>query len=549
MEAAVGKVSDFKLGEKREVKVGDVTALLLCTSSGLYAVGSRCTHYGAPLVNGVLDGCRLKCPWHGATFNASTGDVEEAPAIDALPCFPLRVDDSGTVHITVPQTAESRASARKHRVPQSALSQPPLSNRRFVIVGGGAAGLAAADTLRQSGFQGELWMLTREAEPPYDRTKLSKDPTAALALDKMLLRSRQELQDLRVQLLYSTSATAIDTQSKTLSYHELSTPERTLTTRYDEILVCTGSQARQLSLPGADLQRVLTLRAPADAAAVVSAVRAVGAECDVVVIGGGFIGLELAAFFASKRGELCRSIAVIVSGEAPLQQQLSTAVGKGLQKVHEAHGVSFFCSTHVSALIGDERGVTGVQLSTQQIVSASVVVVAVGAAIQTDWLRSDSRVELSDQGEVVVDDSFRNRSGLYAAGDIARFPYFAQQERLIRIEHWAWAQQSGRIAALSMLHGRLAADRRYVPYFWTVQPDKKSVRYVGYGGGYDEAVIDGRVEELKFVVLYCKGEEVLAVASCQRDPVCSQAAELIRTGRMPSKTQVKEAGFELSKFM
>ena len=539
-EQSVGHVRDFPVGTKKEIKVGEVTALLVATKKGLYAVGNKCTHYGAPLEKGVLDGCRLKCPWHGAVFNVDSGDVEEAPAIDALPSYPVRIAPDGEVFLSVAQTESNKKSARKHIVPSVALSDPSPPFRTFVVVGAGASALAAADTLRQSGFQGRVVLLTRESNPPYDRTKLSKDPPSGEKVDSILLRSQAELDALRIDVLYSHTVTGLNSATKTLTIQ--GRPDLP----YDELLIASGSGARRLSVPGHELGNVFTIRAPEEAAAVSKALKELGGA-DVAVVGTGFIGLEVAAFLASKK-DLVKSVTVIGSGEVPLQSQLGAEVGRALQKKHEAGGVTFHLKADVASFTGESGKVTAVRLKSGVTLPAQLVVVAVGAALQTDWLKG-SGVELTDKGEVVVDAHFRNaKSGVYAAGDVARFPYFAQSNAPIRVEHWAFAQQSGRAAALGMLYGNSVPPVDYVPYFWTVQPDKKSVRYCGYGGGYEEVVVDGDTAALQFVALYCKGEEVLAAASCQRDPFVSQAAELMRMRRMPGKSEIKAAGFVLDKF-
>ena len=418
-EQSIGKVSDFKVGDKKEVKVGDATALIVCTKKGLYAVGSKCTHYGAPLEKGVLDGCRLKCPWHGAVFQVETGDVEEAPAIDALPSYPLRIDSSGQVFVQVPQSDDSKKSARKHIIPPNALCTPPLSATKFAIVGAGAAGLAAADTLRQAGFQGEIHMFTRESNPPYDRTTLSKDPTRGLAVEKIYLRQKDELDRMKVVLHYQTAVTAVDSAAKTLKLAGERLDD--VSFQYDEVLFCTGSGARRLEVKGAELKNVYTIRAPEEAAAIASALKGMGeGKADVVIVGSGFIGMELAAFLSSKK-ELARSVTVVDRAKVPIAKQLGEEIGRGLQKNHEKQGVKFVLDSGVEAIIDDGSGnVSAVQLKGGNTLGCHVVVVALGAVIQTDMLKTDKAIELSESGEVIVDSHYKNKSGIYAAGDIGQ---------------------------------------------------------------------------------------------------------------------------------
>ena len=419
VEQSIGRVTDYKVGDKKEVKVGDATALIVCTKKGLYAVGSKCTHYGAPLEKGVLDGCRLKCPWHGAVFQVETGDVEEAPAIDAIPSYPLRVDSSGEVFVQVPQTDDSKKSARKHIIPPNALCSPPLSTKRFAIVGGGAAGLAAADTLRQAGFQGEVHVFTRESNPPYDRPQLSKDLTKGLTVDKIYLRSKAELTAMKVDVHYGTKVVGLDSSVRTLRLEGSGVGDGTF--RYDEVLFCTGSGARKLEVKGHDLQNVFTIRAPEEAAAIANALKAIGDnKADVVIVGSGFIGMEVAAFLSSKK-ELARSVTVVDRSKVPMAKQLGEEVGRGLQRNHEKQGVKFVLESGVEAVVDDGQGrVSAVQLKGGATLGCQVVVVALGAVIQTDVLKADKAVELSDKGEVIVDSHYRNKSGIYAAGDIGQ---------------------------------------------------------------------------------------------------------------------------------
>ena len=419
-EQSIGKVSDFKVGDKKEVKVGDATALIVCTKKGLYAVGNKCTHYGAPLEKGVLDGCRLKCPWHGAVFQVETGDVEEAPAIDALPSYPLRVSASGEVFVQVPQTEDNKKSTRKHIIPPNALCTPPLSSKKFAIVGAGAAGLAAADTLRQAGFQGEIAMFTRESNPPYDRTQLSKDPTKGLTVEKIYLRSRDELNNMKVNVHYETTVTGLDSSNKKLKLSGAKLAGSDVY-QYDEVLFCTGSGARKLNVKGEELKHVYTIRAPEEAAAIASALKGMGeGKADVVIVGSGFIGMELAAFLSSKK-ELARSVTVVDRSKVPMAKQLGEAIGRGLQKNHEKQGVKFVLESGVEAIVDDGKGqVSAVQLKGGNTLGCQLVVVALGAVIQTDVLKADKAVELSDSGEVIVDRHYRNKSGIYAAGDIGQ---------------------------------------------------------------------------------------------------------------------------------
>src|SRR5690554_881934 len=167
LEAEVAKVGDLQDGTMRAVEVGEVKVLLARVDGRFHAVGARCPHYGAPLPEGALCGTRVICPWHHAAFDVTTGDLLEPPAFDALPCYPVRVEED-RVLVSVPEKAPNR------RVP-TMVKRDPSDVRTAVILGGGAAGYMAAQTLREDGFGGRVILITREDRLPYDRPNLSKD--------------------------------------------------------------------------------------------------------------------------------------------------------------------------------------------------------------------------------------------------------------------------------------------------------------------------------------------------------------------------------------
>src|SRR5882672_12389712 len=166
-DVTVAKTSELADGEMRQVSAAGREILLARVSEDFYAVGAHCTHYGAPLVDGVLNGQRIVCPWHHACFDVTTGDLQEPPAFDALPRFEVKIENDQVI-VRVPDGAPDR------RTPQMT-KRDTKDERLFVIVGGGAAGYAAAQTLREDGFTGRLVLITRENHLPYDRPNLSKE--------------------------------------------------------------------------------------------------------------------------------------------------------------------------------------------------------------------------------------------------------------------------------------------------------------------------------------------------------------------------------------
>ena len=165
---AVCKLSEIKNGEMKEVQAGETPVLLVRLDDKCYALGAHCTHYHAPLAEGYLSGDRIVCPWHHACFNGRTGDLEEPPALDSLPNFPVRISGDN-IFVDFPAAPDDR------REPDMVKPDVAADRRTFVIIGGGGAGYSAAQTLREDGFQGRVVMVTPENHLPYDRPNLSKD--------------------------------------------------------------------------------------------------------------------------------------------------------------------------------------------------------------------------------------------------------------------------------------------------------------------------------------------------------------------------------------
>lgn len=283
-----GAVDSFAVGSMVEVPAGGRAKVLVvrATPDKFYAVGTKCTHAGAPLVKGVTSGDRILCPWHSACFNLATGDIEDGPVLDAIPHYPCRVDGDRVV-VSVPEQMP-----RSHKRPMAMCRARALDERHFVVLGGGAAGATAVETLRQEGYTGRITLVSAEKHLPYDRVKLSKN--MAMTAADVELRSEAFYSDHGVQVLLGHAATRVDPATKTVELDSGST------LRYDRLLLATGGRCRAFregergAVPGAALRNVFTLRTLEDA----QAINAVVAEhSNVVVVGSGFIGMEAAAYF------------------------------------------------------------------------------------------------------------------------------------------------------------------------------------------------------------------------------------------------------------
>jgi NADPH-dependent 2,4-dienoyl-CoA reductase/sulfur reductase-like enzyme/nitrite reductase/ring-hydroxylating ferredoxin subunit len=512
--AADGEIAD---GEMRQFTAGETEVLVARVDGRYHAVGATCPHYGAPLADGVLCGERLVCPWHQATFDVTTGRLLEPPALDGLPRYGVRVE-GGRVVVAVP-TASPAAET-----PETEASAETADARVFVVVGGGAAGYSAAATLREEGFRGRVVMITREDRLPYDRPNLSKDYLAGHAQPEwMPLRPETFYVEHDIEVVRGREVVALDARAKTVTLDD----GRTL--GYTAALVATGSVARRPAIPGVDLTNVLTLRGFDDADAIVQATQ--GAS-RAAVVGASFIGMEVAASLV-ERG---LAVTVVAPSSAPFEKTVGDEIGAMFRRLHEGRGVRFELGTSVVRFEGD-GAVERVVLANGAVVDVDLVVVGAGVDPATGFLRG---VALGEDGGVLVDAYLCAGDGLWAAGDIARFPDPLTGEPT-RIEHWRTAEQQGRVAARNM--AGLATPHTSVPFFWTNQFGE-SLQYVGHASGWDEIIVDGDVDGRDFLALYVRGDRIAAAAASRRDAVMGAIAEAMRLGRMPSPDAARRGGVD-----
>lgn len=447
----------------------------------IFAVGAVCTHYGAPLARGLLVGESVRCPWHHACFSLRTGEALRAPALTPIPCFDVDQAD-GVV----------RVRARRAPAPRQVLPAQPDLPQSIVIVGGGAAGEAAAETLRREGYGGQLTILSADASPPYDRPNLSKGFLAGASPDSANpLRSAEFYQAEHIELRVGVQVAAIDPQRR---HVELTDGARY---GYDALLLATG--AEPVRLGARDLPHVHYLRTLADSHAL-AAEAAPGRRA--VVIGASFIGLEVTASLRARGVD----VHVVAPERIPMQRILGPELGEHIRKLHQQHGVVFHLGTTAASI-----DATGVTLKTGERLPADFIVAGIGVRPMLG-LAEAAGLDI-DRGVKV--DAYLQTSvpGIFAAGDIARWPDRLTGEA-IRVEHWVVAERQGQTAARNMLGRREPFD--CVPFFWTEQYDF-SLAYVGHAEDWDEAHIDGNLDANDCRVIYRKRGTARAVAVVHRD--------------------------------
>eukprot|EP00105_Crassostrea_gigas_P007010 XP_011421115.1 PREDICTED: apoptosis-inducing factor 3 isoform X2 [Crassostrea gigas] len=516
--------SDLKDGDMKEFDLGEGKVLIVREGSEFYALGTKCSHYGAPLVNGSHCKGRVRCPWHGACFSVKTGDIEDFPGLDSIPKFKVEVD-GGKVKVTAKKSALADP-----KVQRTMCKASKSSDKKVLIIGGGPSSVKCAETLRQEGFTGEITIATQENNLPYDRPKLSK--AMDITADKIALRNADFYSKADITILKQKQATAVDVSNKTVTFQDGSSVP------YTSLVIATGGRPRMLPIPGTDLQNVYQLRTPEDANQI--AERAAGKN--VVIIGSSFIGMEVAACLV----ETARSVSVLVRGKVPFQNILGLKLGAVLKKMHEDNGVKFYFERGIKEFVGSDGKVTEAVLSDDTRLPADLCIMGVGVVPATDFIKG-SGVEMTDRGFLPVNKMMQtNQPDVYATGDIVEFPLFSVGDKNVNIQHWQMAHAHGKTAAL----GILGKDEpiRSVPFFWTVQY-KKSIRYTGYGPGYDDIIVHGDLEAPKFIAYYTKGDEVIAAASLNFDPYVARLADLMLAGEKVLKSEVQlSADGWMSKF-
>ncbi len=457
--------------------------ILVRRGSELFAVGAVCTHWNGPLADGLLVGDTVRCPWHHAAFDLRTGAAVRAPALKPVSCRQVEQID-GRVYV------RDRAPAAAPPPPPSASTSP----RAIVIVGGGAAGSAAAEALRNSGYEGSITLFSADADLPVDRPNLSKYYLDGSAPDDwMPLRPSEFYAAQRIELRLNSRVDAIDTARREVQLADGSRHG------FDALLLATGATPVRLPLPGAERPHVHCLRSWADARALV----ATAAQARrAVVVGASFIGLEVAAALRTRGLE----VDVVGKESVLMEHVLGAEVGAFLQRLHQQHGVRFHLGVTPTAI-----GEQAVELSDGQSLPADLVVVGVGvrpalALAEAAGLAIDRGVKVDEYLQTSV-------PGIYAAGDIARWPD-PHSGAPIRVEHWVVAQRLGQVAAHNMLGRRERFDM--VPFFWTEQYDF-GLAYVGHAEHFDAVQIDGDLDARDARISYRRDGRELAAAFVHRD--------------------------------
>jgi apoptosis-inducing factor 3 len=463
----------------------------------VFAVGATCTHYSGPLADGLVVGDTVRCPWHHACFSLKDGEALRSPALNPLPSWKVQRDGD---RITLGEKVERDPLAPSY--PFKATVTP----KSVVVIGSGAAGSAAVEMLRRCAFQGSITVIEPDESAPYDRPNLSKDYLAGNAPEDWIpLRPPGFYEKHGVRIVRS-EANRIDVSRRVViaGKEEIG---------FEALLLATGASPIELPIPGATLLHVHYLRSLADSRKIIKAIEG---KRRAVVIGASFIGLEVAASLRARELE----VHVVAPETIPLERVLGTALGEFVRDLHAEKGVTFHLGRKPSAVTD-----TGVTLDDGTALDADIVIFGVG--VRPRVALAESAGLAVDRGVIVNAQLETSVPGIYAAGDIARFPDSRTGEP-IRIEHWVVAQRMGQVAARNMLGARESFTD--APFFWSAHYDA-IVNYVGHAEKIEKVVTDGSPSTRDFAARYESADgKLMALATIFRDRESLQAEVSMERG-------------------
>lgn len=475
---------------------------------------------GAPFApNGLVIDDKVMCPYHAASYSVVTGVSENGPGQDGLETYQV-VTEKGRVFALVPEVL-------KQSVGLPLTKRDPNDKRNFVIIGAGPAGLTCAETLRQSGYGGEITLINGDDMLPYDRTKLTKAlPTGNP--ETFVLRDEQFFKDADIRVV-KDKVYSIHTDQKKIAM------VRGKPISYDKVLIATGGTPRKPEIPGADAKHVYYLRSAKDALQIQE--RAKGVSTAIVVVGGGFIGSESAASLAMQYKQQC-DVHLVTSLANPLERLFGKEVGEMMSWKHEQEGVKLHVQSGVREILRDDAGnVSGVVLTDGTRITCGMVIIGAGITPATAFLsRTENDIKLDEHGAVICDPFLQSSNrDIFAAGDVASFPFWQTGKR-IRVDHWINAQDTGSYAAFNMLGKFIPFGN--TPVFWG-RHYNKTIQFVGHCDSIDEVLIDGDTKAHKFIGYHFEGDRVCGVSAQGRYKDMLTLFEAFNQNKMPSASAIK----------
>ena len=358
----------------------------------------------------------------------------------------------------------------------------------IVVVGGSTAGFYLVKTLRAKGYTGSIGLIDREDTLPYNRYKLSKTWLTGKTLDAPIFKPESFFDENDIKLLLNTEVVAVDEDAKQV----ITADQQTIT--YGQLVLAMGAESRHLQLPNDDAEGIFYLRSYHDAVKIKQWSQQVK---DVVLIGAGFIGLELASSFR----KLGLNVTVVEYNQHPLGRVVGPQASEYFVKMHQEHDVNFVLGQGVTSFTHDEQHrVTGVVTDTGTTIPAQMVVVGVGAvpntSIKADHLALGQNIVVNEYSETAVKD-------IYAVGDATIWPFQGEE---IHVEHWEHAQSHGKNLAANLIQPH-SQPYDVLPYFWTDQYDQ-TFEYLGHTTKWEQTFVRGDLDSGRFTIAYVNEQQV-----------------------------------------
>ncbi|KAA0938476.1 FAD-dependent oxidoreductase [Psychrobacter sp. ANT_H59] len=523
--------ADIISGGMKSYKQDDDGIILITRDDSTFrAFDGKCPHAGADLGTGLRCGNRVICPWHHATFDSSDGALLEPIATTGLTQYQI-IDNGDSL------TVDTSAKIDKQ------VENDKLTDTHTIIVGGGGAGFMTAHQLRNTGYGGKITLVSTEEKAPYNRPLLSKAFLASnMPEEKLLLGGTDWASKHDIELRLNQTVSEVLLTDRSIVITDEKGDNNKLTAEF--LVVATGAEPKIPPIKGATLDGVYTLRSMDDA----KLIKAASHDQRVVIVGTGFIGMEVASALA--QSGTTASITVIGQDHRMMGNIVSETVSNALIKLHKENGIQFLFNASVAEIIAAENTtsnneenfsqVNGVKLANGEQIDADIVILGTGVAPRIELLQDTNHPD-----GVPVDEHLQLRDGVYALGDIAKAP---SQLGRMRIEHWRVALQHGMVTAAAILNDDevKSLDER-IPFFWTMQYGK-SLRYSGHATTPDHGILMGSPDTFNYIEYYFDDENedtrASAASSLGRDKELVAFSELLRQGHAPTRAQIN-AGFDI----
>ena len=523
--------ADIISGGMKSYKQDDDSIILITRDEDEFsAFDGKCPHAGADLGTGLRCGNRVICPWHHATFDSRDGTLLEPLATEGLTQY--QITDNGD-SLTVDTSAKIDKQVKNDK----------LTDTHTIIVGGGGAGFMTAHQLRNTGYGGKITLVSTEDKAPYNRPLLSKAFLAGnMPEEKLLLGGADWANKHDIELHLNQTVSEVISNERTIVMTDNDGNEDRQTA--DFLVVATGAEPKIPPIKGATLDGVYTLRSMEDA----KLIKAASHDQRVVIVGTGFIGMEVASALA--QSGTTASITVIGQDHRVMGNIVSEVVSNALIKLHKEKGIQFVFDASVAEIMAAENNTTnnednfsqvcGVKLANGEQIDADIVILGTGVAPRIELLQDTNHPD-----GVQVDEHLQLRDGVYALGDIAKA---SNQLGRMRIEHWRMALQHGMVTAAAILKdNNVNSLAERIPFFWTMQYGK-SLRYSGHAVTPEYGILLGSPDTFNYIEYYFddKGENTRASAasSLGRDKKLVAFSELLRCGHAPTRAQIN-AGLDI----